>query len=61
MMRPTWTDPSGPTNLEVVDGVGCGQPGGARVFLGAEGPVEGLGDGAQVESTHCRRCDTVAL
>lgn len=49
------------TNLEVVDGVGRGKPGGARVLLGAEGPIEGLGDGTQVEGTHCRCCNTVAL
>lgn len=48
-------------NLKVVDGVGCGKPGGARIFLGAKGSVEGLGDGAQVEGAHCRCCYTVAL
>lgn len=51
----------GETNLEVVDGVGCGKPGGAGVLLGAEGPVESLGDGAQVEGTNCRCCNAVAL
>lgn len=49
------------TNLEVVDGVGRGEPGGAGILLGAEGPVEGLGDGAQVEGTHCGGCDAVAV
>lgn len=49
------------TYLEVVDGVGRGEPGGTRVLLRAEGPVEGLGDGAQVEGTHRRCCNTVAL
>lgn len=47
--------------LEVGDGVGRGEPGRARVLLGAEGPVEGLGDGTQVEGTHRRCCNTVAL
>lgn len=49
------------THLEVVDGVGRGKPGGARVLLGTEGPVEGLGDGAQVEGTHRRCRNTIAL
>lgn len=49
------------THLEVVDGVGRGQPGGAGVLLGAERPVEGLGDGAQVEGAHGRGCDTISL
>lgn len=44
-----------------MDGVGSGKPGGTRILLGAEGPVEGPGDGAQVESTHRRCCNTVAL
>lgn len=44
-----------------MDGVWSGKPGGARVLLGAEGPVKGLGDGTQVEGTHCRCCYTVAL
>lgn len=47
------------THLEAVDGVGRGQPGGARVLLGAEGPVEGPGDGAQVEGAHGRSSDAV--
>lgn len=49
------------TNLEVVDGVGRGKPGRAGVLLGAEGPVEGLADGTQVEGTHGRCCNTVAI
>lgn len=49
------------TNLEVVDGVGRGKPGGSGVLLGAEGPVEGLADGTQVEGTHGRCCNTVAI
>lgn len=49
------------TYLEVVDGVGCGKPGGARVLLGTEGSIKGLGDSAQVEGTHRRCCNTVAL
>lgn len=48
-------------HLEVGDGVRCGKPGGAGVLLGAEGPVEGAGDGAQVEGADRRRCNTVAL
>lgn len=44
-----------------MDGVWRGKPGGARVLLGAERPVEGLGDGAQVKGTHCRCRNTVAL
>lgn len=49
----------GVTHLEAVDGVGSGQPGGARVLLGAEGSVEGPGDGAQVEGAHGRGGDAV--
>lgn len=49
------------SHLEVGDGVCGGEPGGARVLLGAEGPVEGAGDGAQVEGAHRRRRDAVAL
>lgn len=49
------------THLEVVDGVGRGKPGGARVLLGTEGPIEGLGDSAQVEGTHRRCRNTIAL
>ena len=44
-----------------MDGVRRWKPGGARVLLGAEGPVEGLGDGTQVEGAHRRCCDAVAL
>lgn len=51
----------GETHLKVVDGVGCGKPGGAGILLGAEGPIEGLGDGAQIEGTHCRGCNAVAI
>lgn len=40
--------------LKVGYGVWGGEPGGAGVLLVAEGPVEGLGDGAQVEGTHSR-------
>lgn len=57
-IRPEWMQL---TDLEVVDGVRRGEPGGARVLLGAEGPVEGLGDGAQVEGAHRRCCNTVAF
>lgn len=45
--------------LEVGVGVGIRQPGGARVLLVLEGPVEGLGDGAQVEDAHGRGGDAV--
>lgn len=45
--------PSAPRDyLEVGVGVGVRQPGGARVLLVLEGPVEGLRDGTQVEDTH---------
>lgn len=43
---------SASTHLEAVDGVGRGQPGGARVLLRTEGSVEGPRDGAQVEGAH---------
>lgn len=49
------------SHLEVWDGVCSWKPGGARVLLGTEGPVEGAGDGAQVEGTDRRRRDAVAL
>ena len=38
--------------LEVGVGVGIRQPGGPRVLLVLEGPVKGLGDGAEVEDAH---------
>lgn len=40
--------------LEVGVGVGIRQPGRAGVLLVLEGPVEGLGDGAEVEDAHSR-------
>lgn len=51
----------GEADLEVTDGVGRGKPGGARILLGAERSIEGLGDGAQVECTHGRCCNAVAI
>lgn len=52
--------PSAPWNyLEVGVGVGVRQPGGARVLLEFEGPVEGLRDGAEVEDAHGGGSDAV--
>lgn len=46
-------------HLEVGNGVGCGQPCGARVLLGAEGPVESLCDCAEVVRANCRGSNAV--
>lgn len=42
------------SDLEVGNGVGGGEPGSAGVLLVAEGSVEGLSDGAQVEGADGR-------
>lgn len=46
-------------HLEVWDGVWGGQPGGARVLLGAEGSVESLRDRTEVECANCRGSNAV--
>ncbi len=46
-------------HLEVRDGVRGGQPRGARVLLGAEGPVESLRDCAEVVCANCRGSNAV--
>lgn len=45
--------------LEVGVGVGIRQPGGPRVLLVLEGPIKGLGDGAEVEDAYGRGSDAV--
>lgn len=47
-------------HLEVRDGVWGRQPRGARVLLGAKGPVESLRDCAEVVCTNRRGCNAVA-
>lgn len=46
-------------HLEVRDGVRGGEPRGARVLLGAEGPVESLRYCAEVVRANCRGSNAV--
>lgn len=49
------------SNLKVRDGVRGGEPTHSRVLLVAEWTTEGLGDGTEVEGTHCRSSNAVTV